>query len=80
MPGRGYVPSVSPGLIFLTVTAECPVIDIKIVCGAADRFMLQLDLANRSEHHILGYFPPLRFYLKCSYHHERSSETIKVQN
>ena len=35
--------------------------------------MLQLDLANRSEYHIL-------FSLKCSYHHERSSETIKVQN
>ena len=51
-----------PGFHFLTVT----VIDVKMFCGAAERFMLKLDLANRSEHHIWGHFPPLRFSLKCS--------------
>ena len=45
------------GFNVLTVNAECPVIDIIIFCSVADRFMLQLDLANHSDHHIWGHFP-----------------------
>ena len=51
MPGRGFALQYLR-FHFLTATAECLVIDIKTVYGAADRFMLQLDLANRSEYNI----------------------------